>query len=254
MATAYSGGALAAPFQPVGGTKLTEKTCLGLSTALEIRQIMATIPRHDEDLGRTELIVRALDDRKVLMEETLREIWECLGFNVKTRKYLVVAKNEQGVKIAMRGLMYLDEAKASFQDSVFGKLHFEATASLYSPGGVYLALIGAPEGKDECRLYVLNTILDELREIGQPPAPPPLTAEELANRDAKRMTGPWEAPERHYTELEKGIWAFTAPHTLRVSYGKDTLRHRNKVRTIKEWDLRAVFGQSMSGGRPARQP
>ncbi len=242
------------PFQPVGGTTLIERTCVGLSTVLEIRQIVATIPRHDEDLGRTELIIRARDDKKVLMKETLREIWECPGFNVKTRKYLVVSKNEHGVKVAMRGLMYLDELKASFQESVFGKLHFEATASLYSPDGTYLALIGAPEGKDEYRLYILNTILDELREIGQPPAPPPLTAEELANRDTKRMMGTWEAPERHYTELEPRIWAFPAPHTLRVSYGKDTLRHRSKIRTAKGWDLHAVFRQTVPGERPLTQP
>jgi hypothetical protein len=182
----------------------------------------------------------------VLLKEMLKEIWECIGFSVQTRKYLIISKNEHGVKVTLRGLVYLDEAKAVFQDSIFGRLHFEATASLYSPDGTYLALIGVPEGKDIYRLYVLNTISDELREIGEPPAPPPLTAEELDNQDAKHMMGPWEAPERHYTEMEQGIWEFTDPHTLRVSYGKDSLKRRSKKRTIKEWDLRIVFRQPTS--------
>jgi len=245
MATVYSRGTQT-PYLPVGGTILRETTCTGLSTALEVRQIVAKIPRHDVDMGRTELTVYSLADKKVLLKETLKEIWECLGFNVQTRKYLIISKNEHGVKVTLRGLVYLDEAKAAFQDSIFGKLHFEATASLYSPDGSYLALIGAPEGKDIYGLYVLNIISDELREIGEPPAPPPLTAANLDNQDAEHMMGSWEAPERHYTELELGIWEFTDSHTLRVSYGKDSLTQRSKDRTIKEWDLRTEFRQSTS--------
>jgi hypothetical protein len=245
MATVYSRGTLA-PYLPTGGTKLRETTCTGLSTVLEVRQIMAKIPRHDMDMGRTELIIHSRADKKVLLKETLKEVWECLGFNVQKRKYIIISKNEHGVKVTMRGLVYLDEAKAAYQDSIFGKLHFEATASLYSPDGTYLALIGAPEGKDIYSLYVLNTISDELREIAEPPAPPPLTAADLDNQDAEQMAGPREAPERHYTEMEKGIWEFTAQHTLRVSYGKDSLKHRSKDRIIKEWDLRTVFRQSTS--------
>jgi hypothetical protein len=246
MATVYSRGMLM-PYLPLGGTILKETACTGLNTALEVRQTVAKIPRHDVDMGRTELILRSLADKKVLLRETLKEIWECIGFSVQTRKYLIISKNEHGVKVTLRGLLYLDEVKAAFQDSIFGKLHFEATASLYSPDGTYLALIGAPEGKDLYGLYVLNTISDELREIGEPPAPPPLTAAELDIQEAEQMMGSWEAPERHYTELEQGIWEFTDPHTLRVSYGKDSLKSRSRNRTIKEWNIRIVFRQSISG-------
>jgi hypothetical protein len=44
------------------------------------------------------------------------------------------------------------------------------------------------------------------------------------------------------------------PHTLRVSYGKDSLKHRSKDRTIKEWDLRTVFRQSIFHERSVTQP
>ena len=250
-ATMYSRGA-GAPYLPVGGTKLREATCTGLSTVLEVRQTVAKIPRHDVDMGKTELIIRSLENKTIIFKETLKEVWECLGFNRETRKYLIISKNERGVKVTLRSLVYIDEAKAAFQDSVFGKRHFEAASSLYSPDGSYLALIGAPEGKDIYSLYVLNTISDELREIGEPPAPPPLSAVDLDNQDAEHMMGPWEAPERHYTELEKGIWEFTAPHILRVSCGKDSLKQRSKDRTIKEWDLRTVF-QTISRKRSATQ-
>lgn len=253
MATIYSRGTLT-PYLPMGGTELRKITCKGLSTILEIRQTVAKIPRHDVDMGRTELIIYSLADLKVLLKETLKEIWECIGFNAQTRKYLIISKNEHGVKVTLRGLVYLDELKAAFQDSIFGKLHFEATASLYGPDGTYLALIGAPERKDTYRLYVLNTTSDDLREIGEPPAPPPLTAADLDNQDAEHMTGPWEAPERHYTELEHGIWEFTDPHTLRVSYGKDSLKRRSKNRLIKEWKLRTVFHQSTTGEKSATEP
>jgi hypothetical protein len=253
MATVYSRGTLM-PYLPIGGTELRKTTCKGLSTILEIRQTVAKFPRHDVDMGRTELITYSLADRKVLLKETLKEIWECIGFNTQTQKYLIISKNEHGVKVTLRGLVYLDEAKAAFQDSIFGRLHFEATASLYGPDGKYLALIGAPEGKEIYRLYVLNTISDELREIGEPPAPPPLTPTDLDNQDAVQMMGPWEAPERHYTELEQGIWEFTDPHTLRVSYGKDSLKRRSKERIIKEWDLNTVFRQSISVEKSVTEP
>jgi hypothetical protein len=252
-ATVYSRGTVT-PYLPMGGTILREATCTGMSTILEIRQTVAKIPRHDVDMGRTDLIVHSLIDKKVLLKETLKEIWECIGFNAQTRKYLIISKNEHGAKVTLRGLVYLDESKAAFQDSIFGKLHFEATASLYGPDGTYLAMIGAPEGKDIYGLYVLSTISDELQEIGEPPAPPPLTAAELDIQEAEQMMGSWEAPERHYTELERGIWEFTDPHTLRVSYGKDSLKHRSKERTIKEWDLRKVFRQLTSGEKSFTEP
>jgi hypothetical protein len=240
MATTYSEGT-GAPYLPMGGAKLRETTCTGHSTVFEVRQTVAKIPRHDVGMGSTELIVRSLKDNTIIIREILKEVWECLGFNTQTRKYLIISKNEHGVKVTLRGLMYFNEAKAAFQDSVFGKQHFEAVASLYSPDGNYLALIGAPEGRDSCSLYILNTISDQLQEIGKPPAPPPLTAADMEYPDAEHIMGTWESPERNYTELEKGIWEFSPPHMLRVSYGKDSLRHRNKDRTMKEWNLRTVF-------------
>ena len=239
-ATAYTEGTLR-PYVPKDGTKLRETTCKGLNTVLEVYQTVAKIPRHDVDMGRTELVMRSRDDKKVLIKETLTEVWECLGFNMQTRKYLIVSKNEHGVKVTLRGLVYLDETSAVFQDSVFGKHHFEAVASLYSPDGNYLALIGAPEKKDAYGLYVLNTTSDQLRELGEPPAPPPLTAADLSYPDMEHMMGPWEAPERHYAELEKGIWEFTSPHTLDVSFSNDSMKFRSKDRRIKQWDLRTVF-------------
>jgi hypothetical protein len=235
-ATIYSKGA-SLPYSPIGGTEARKQTCQGTATILECHQTLSRIPQHDVDMGRTKLALRSKDGDRELLQETLTEIWECLGYNPRTKKYLLISKNEHGVKVTLRGLVYIDEAKATFQDSIFGKKQFEAVASLYSPDGSYLALIGAPEGVDRYRLYVLNTNIDQLKLLGNPPAPPPLSKEDLANPESIDMLGPWEAPERHYTELEKGIWEFTAPHMLQVSYGKDTFKARSKTRKIKQWDL-----------------
>jgi hypothetical protein len=235
-ATIYSEGT-SIPYLPIGGTEARKQTCQGTATILECHQTLSRIPQHDVDMGRTQFVLRSKDGNRELLQETLNEVWECLGYNPRTKKYLLISKNEHGVKVTLRGLVYIDETKTTFQDSIFGKKQFEAVASLYSPDGSYLALIGAPQGVDDYRLYVLNTDIDQLKLLGNPPAPPPLSKEDRVDPVSIDMLGPWEAPERHYTELEKGIWKFTAPHILQVSYGKDTLKARSKARKIKQWDL-----------------
>ncbi|MEW6515386.1 MAG: hypothetical protein AB1439_00590 [candidate division FCPU426 bacterium] len=239
-ATIYSQGARI-PYLPSGGTESKPSTCQGASTQLRITQVLAKMPRHDVDLGRTTLTLLSLDGKKELLKETFTEVWECLGYNPTAKRYVLITKNEHGTKVTLRGLVYLEENPARFKDSVFGEKQFEAAASLPGPDGNYLALIGAPEGEDTYKLYVLNLVADKLQLLGDAPGPPPLTKEDLEWPEALDMMAAWEAPERHYTELEPGIWSFTNPSTLQVSYGKDTYKARNKKRSIKTWDLKSLF-------------
>ena len=240
MATAYASGTKV-PYLAFGGVKVERSTVDGATTTLEVEQTIARVPRHDVDLGRTRLLLRNRATKAVLFDETFNELWECLGYNPRTRRYLIISKNEHGVKVTLRGLVYVDENKAAFIDSVFGKDQFHAVSSLYEPTGGILALIGWKDtetGRNApVRLYAFDTTTDVLVELGPPPAPPPLTAEDLKYPMAREMLGPWIAPERHYTELDPTIWRFTSPTTLEVSYGRDTFRKRSPRRTIKRFDL-----------------
>lgn len=254
-ATAYAEGAQR-PYLPRGGTRVEHLTCEGSTTVLELVYTKATIPQHDVDLGRTRILLHAKVDGapsrdggfaggKVLLDETFAEVWECLGFNPRTRRYVLTSISELGVKVTLRGLVYLDENAVTFKESVFGRRQVRAVSSLYQPTSGYLALVAAAEGKrerdDTVKLYVLDTESDQLKVLGNPPAPPPLDARLRNDRDAIMMMWPWDSPECHYTEMDATIWSFVDAATLRVSYGRDTAKVRAKRRTSKQWDLAQLF-------------
>lgn len=253
-ATAYAEGARR-PYLPRGGTHVEHGTCEGSTTVLELVHTKATIPQHDVDLGRTRVILHAKVDGapsrdggmpggKVLLDETLAEVWECLGFNPRTRRYVLTSTNERGVKVTLRGLVYLDESAVTFKESVFGRRQVHAMSSLYQPTNGYLALIATAEGehgRDTVKLHVLDTETDQLKALGNPPAPPPLDAPLRNDRQAIMMMWPWDSPECHYTEMDATIWSFVDAATLRVSYGRDTVKARAKQRTEKRWDLAQLF-------------
>jgi hypothetical protein len=235
--TAYSSGALA-PYLPRGGVVASAARCgSGASTYLECETTRARTPQHDVDLGRTTLILRSRDGRE-LLRETVAEIWECLGFDARTRRYVLVSKNEHGTKVTLRALVYLDEDQKTFQDSAFDREEFEAVAALPGPEVRFLALIGAPSASDKpYELYALDLDRDALRRLGPPPAPPPLPVEDLSGGDSTAELWPWESPDRWFTELEAGVWSFVDARTLRVSYGQDTRERRAKKRKPKTWKL-----------------
>lgn len=253
-ASAYAEGAQR-PYLPRGGTSVEHLTCEGSTTVLELVHTKATIPQHDVDLGRTRIILHAKADGvpsrdggmaggKVILDETLAEVWECLGFNPRTRRYVLTSTSELGVKVTLRGLVYLDENAVTFKDSVFGRRQVRAVSSLYQPTSGYLALVATAEGehkRDTVRLYVLDTETDQLKALGNPPAPPPLDAQLRNDRQAIMMMWPWDSPECHYTEMDATIWSFVDASTLRVSYGRDTVKARAKRRTEKRWDLAQLF-------------
>lgn len=236
MITAYASGA-SRPYRPMGGVEEHVSRCgTGPSTSLEIRQQVAKIPQHDVDLGKTEVILRAVGDGRVLVRETLRELWECVAYDPRTRKYLIGSKNEHGVKVTLRGLAYLDEQKATFQDTAFGKAGFEAVSAKLSPDNRFLVFIAAPEG-EEAWLYSFDLDDDRVRKIAPAPAPPPLPKDQWKDRDARHWLWAWDAPERWYVDLEPEILQFSAPHTVQISYGADTLKGRAARRKVKSFEL-----------------
>jgi hypothetical protein len=247
MATVYAEGATR-PYAPSGGTTVQRASVEGKSTTLEVIRTVAKIPQHDVDMGRTRLVLRSRDSNAVLFDETFSELWECLGYSARTQRYLLTSKNEHGVKVTLRGLLYVDEKLGAFKDSIFGQVDFHAVSSLYEPVSGLLALIGwkgvGAGSYPKVRLYVLDTHTDKLVDLDAPPAPPPLTADEFEMfKEELSMVGPWDAPERHYTELEPSIWRFPSPTILEVSYGRDTLKQRSPKRTKKRYDLSRCFAR-----------
>jgi len=254
-ATTYAEGARL-PYLPRGGTRVERSTCEGSTTVLEVVRTVAKIPQHDVALGRTRLILRAkaaspstsrdatVPAGEVLLVETLTEVWECLAYNRRTRRYVITSVNEHGVKQSMRGLVYIDETAATFEESVFGRRGLHAVSSVYQPASGFLALIATVEDEGEdgaFELYVLDTDTDRLKALGEPPAPPPLERALRKDRQAIMMMWPWEAPESHYTPLDAAIWGFADATTLRVSYGRDTAKARAKRRKEQRWDLQRLF-------------
>lgn len=244
---------------PLDGMRQHNTRCgKGTTTYLECNQQIAITPRHDVDMGSTELVLRSIEGDTVLKKMKLGELWNSISFNPRTRKYLVGVKAEHGVSIKLLSLIYVDEEKAVVQDSVFGRLRFEASASIVSPDSRYLVFISYVGSTDG--LFVIDLDTDKLQFIGKPPAPPPLTPEELAfnkERAASEEDDPlypykmyndndgweWVHSERNYTDMDPNILSFPKPDILQVSYGKDTFKRRAKKRTIKTWDLKKLFAK-----------
>ncbi len=235
----YAEGA-AGRYAPSGGTTVVTESAVGQTTELDLEQTRAKIPQHDVDLGRTEIILRDAHGAE-LLRTRVAELWERLTFNPRTHRHVVVSKNEHGVKITLRALVYVDEDKKDFVESVFDQKQFEAEVALLGPDGRYLALIGAPTAESQkASLYVLDLDRDALWRLDDPPAPPPLPAKILADKEEAENGYAWEAPERHFGPIEPEIMSFVDAHTLRASYGKDDPRHRAKTRHEKRWDLSSV--------------
>ena len=72
-ATGYADGTRV-PYRPVSGTRQSTISVQGSTTVLECKVTAARIPRHDVDLGRTEIVLRPKDSTKILLQETLCEI------------------------------------------------------------------------------------------------------------------------------------------------------------------------------------
>jgi hypothetical protein len=227
------------PYQPAGGTTVVRATCRGRDTMLDIVQTRARVPQHDVDLGVTRLVLRD-DSGRVLVEAGAAELWECQVYDPRTRRYVVTSVNEHGTKTTLRGLVYLDERRRTFVDSTLLTQSFEAVVATLSPGGHYFVFIGKnhpPDGGRKWRpgLYRLDLDTDRLRRLGKPPAPPPLPESMWKDLDIYYA---WDAAERSFCELEKGILTFVDDHTVRISYGWDDHRPRATARHTRDFDLR----------------
>ncbi len=209
----------------------------GQTTYLECSQVAAKEQIHDEDFGITTLVLRSKANNKVLARQNLTELWRPLTFNPRTRQYLLATVSEVGVVVSLRGLVSLDEKKATFQDTTFAKQGFIAAAVQISPDARYMAFIGNTDKISMSFLYIMDLDTGRILRIGHPPNPPPVN---LNKQKFYKDTWPlWEWQD--YTELEPCILTFPMPDLLQVSYGDDSIDQRAKERRVEVWKLGEVF-------------
>lgn len=236
---AYAVGS-AEPYSSFSGiTRRAWKCGFGTTTYLECRQISEKEQHHDIDHGRTELVLRSKKTNTVLRRVVLRELWDCISFNKKTGNYLLGSVHEYGQTDMLCGLVYLNERRKTFRDTVYRKKGFMAFESLASKDGRYLVFVAWGDMPPIGGMFVLNTDLDQYRYLGDPPSPPPIPTDE--NYPGREITWSWFWQD--YLPPEPGLFAYPAADTLRVGFGDDTISARSPHREYQEWDLKTLFQQ-----------
>ncbi len=200
----------------------------GTQTQLHYQLINAPIVnRLDESIGQTQFELNDTNGT-TLLSETVEGRWFCMGFNNKTKTYLIGGIFQIGAWLPLASIQYLDEAKKSFEPSVFDRLAYIANAAVVSPKGRYIAFIGGQQTTG--KLYVLDTQTDTIKSLGAAPAPPPLANDAFVSEESFEWGTGWADT---YVEMEANILYFKSETVLQVSYGKDTPHARAKKRQIR---------------------
>jgi hypothetical protein len=195
--------------------------------------------RHDHNIGSDRLVLRSRDGKPIFSQAVDDGYLLCMGYSASTGvpgrdapgRYLIGGVGEQGAWLVLRAISYLSEDGRSFEQSVFTKEDFLALTAVASPGGRFVAFIGGKSVADG--LYVLDTQKNQIRRLGQPPAPPPMDLD-------------FECEERFqwgtcwadgYVPIEPRVLRFDGETTLVATYGRDTHRARAKNRRVQKFAL-----------------
>ena len=225
------------PYYSISGiTRHAWKCGFGTTTYLECRQIREKEQHHDFDYGRTELVLRSVKTNAILRRVVLRELWDCISFNKKTGNYLLGTIHEVGQTDMLCSLVYLNEGRKTFRDTVYREKGFMAFEALASKDGRYLVFIAWGEMPPVGGLFILNTDIDQYRYLGDPPSPPPIPGVK-SDPDLYSWSWFWQ----DYLPPEPGIFSYPEPDTLRVGFGADTAFARAPQREYMDWDLKTLF-------------
>jgi hypothetical protein len=206
----------------------------GTRTSLQFTRIdVPLIPRHGKTLGRTSLVLRSEPGGEILLDKEVEGNWFCVGFNRRSKTYIVGGMLERGAWLPLCSMQYLREDGSSLEPSAFDRLGYLAMTALASPGGRYIAFIGGRNTTGT--LCVLDTERDLVRKLGQAPAPPHNAFEsDTCSGEPFRWGTCWGDG---YVEMDAGIVRFKSEHVLEVSYGDDSPHGRAKKRRVKRFTL-----------------
>lgn len=204
----------------------------GTQTTLAIEVVSRpNILRHDENIGSDRVVLRSDEGKEVYSHTVNDGHLLCLGFVATSPgRYLVGSVGEQGTWMVLGAVSYLGEDGSPLRASAFTKLRFLALTAVSSPRGSFVAFIGGREG-DVDGLYVLDTGKDEIRRLGDPPAPPPV---DFDCDDAFQWGTCWADG---YTAIDPAVMRFEDESTLVVTYGRDTHTARAQHRRVRRFKL-----------------
>jgi membrane-bound inhibitor of C-type lysozyme len=178
--------------------------------------------------------------------------WRCLAYSQPRKAFVLGGSLQKGYTMPVNKLRFLSEpdwsSSAARSSSLWGDEGagtradngFAALAAVPSRDGRYVAFIGSL-GEENGALFAFDTVEDAFAVLGDPPAPPPGTADGIAKEAHFDWTG--GGPSDGFIPLDAGILLFPVPGVLRASYGADSVKARAKKRTTKDWDLAQAFAE-----------
>lgn len=229
----------------------------GTSGRLRIQAVEA--PRHDGSFGAVRLELQALADHRVVLSKQLDGEWQLLAYVPSTRTFVIGGQFETGSWLPLDEIRYVDETTGAMRMSRYDGGTWISFAAVPGPDGRFIVFVGesradrAFEG-GRFRLQVLDTTKDALYDLGRPPAPPPLSEDDASEYDAADGWD-WGTPINGVVQMDPGIITFFDAHTIRVSYGADTITRRAGRRRPRSWDLeRTVATGRMIAPQSAEAP
>ncbi len=222
----------------------------GETTTLVIDTDMSKMRHDGPDNGHTSISLLSKNGA-VLFQRKLDDNFKCLGYSRAQHAYVLQTVGETGISLKVEAFEYLPEDKPAIVYSKSFTPSFVAAmeAVVPSPDLRFIVFVGREElNKDYVcdtvyqesliwRLYVLDTKSDTIRCLGKAPNPPPLSKWYL--EEATDSFNPCDQWQWGFDGpmLEQNICQFISPNVLKVSYGRDTCRHRSKKRLIRRWTL-----------------
>jgi hypothetical protein len=206
----------------------------GTRTSLQISQInVPSLPRHGQTLGQTKFVLCSEPSGKEILSKVYEGNWFCIGFNRKTKTYVVGGILERGAWLPLGSIQYLREDGISFEPSAFDRLGYLAMTVVTIPSGRYIVFIGGQNTTGT--LYALDLERDVVKELGPAPAPPPnALMRDVCKGEPFEWGTCWGDG---YIEMDKGIIRFKSEDVLEVSYGDDSSSVRAKIRRVRRFKL-----------------
>jgi len=198
--------------------------------------------RHDGSYGAARLELQTLADHRMVVSQKLEGVWQVLTYVPSTRTFVIGGQFEAaGSWLPLDEIRYVDEATGAMRMSRYDSETWIAFAAVPGPDGRFIVLVGKsrPDGAFEdgrFRLQLLDTTKDALYDLGRPPAPPPLSEDDASEYEPADGWD-WGAPVDGFVQMDPGIITFSDAHTVRVSYGADTITRRAGRRRQRSWDL-----------------
>lgn len=213
---------------PDAGAELAHVDCsVGPTTTLRLGIDAPALPRHDAPDPRSELeLVDAAGKRLAL-----HSVWgraRCLAYLPTRGAHLVSLEAEVGVIVPVVSLVLVaDDGRLLV--TRLSKEDTQALALVVDALSARVALVGSRR-HGPYRLFVLDLLVDTLRELGDAPAPPPV---------GQVVRGKWTWGSEdvgRVVELEPAVLHFEG-HELRATYGKDSSKRRATPRKTQTWRL-----------------